>query len=321
MKDTQEALPFETFLKATKEAQPYDSLLKMLFGDKASEIIPNLLPGAELLGDPRDEELNIEIDRSTLRADLVFRILYLRILGILNLELETGPDSGMAHRLHQYHAELHAKFELPVLSAVLYPFKCAVPQPPYQEKFGDKVVLTFDYVVICLWELDGDPIVKNHIMSLYVFLPAMKDPKPDLLKQAIREIRQHYSPRQSVEHLAWFHCMLMRTTTMSDQDKHIVEEELNMSTQYKDFLRENPVVHQFIIESETRGEIKGEIKGLRKSILKFLKTRFSGSLVELAEQALSDIEDVKILETLEEVAFTSDEQSLRASLMQHLPQQ
>ena len=90
-----------------------------------------------------------------------------------------------------------------------------------------------------------------------------------------------------------------------------------MSTQYKDFLRENPVVHQFIIESET----KGEIKGLRKSILKFLKTRFSGSLVELAEQALSGIEDVKVLETLEEVAFTSDEQSLRASLMQHLPQQ
>jgi hypothetical protein len=74
-------------------------------------------------------------------------------------------------------------------------FKCAVPQPPYQEKFGDKIVLTFDYVVICLWELDGNPIVKNHIMSLYVFLPAMKDPKPDLLKQAIREIRQHYSPR------------------------------------------------------------------------------------------------------------------------------
>ena len=125
-------------MKDTKESQPYDSLLKMLFGDKASEIIPNLLPGAELLGDPRDEEQNVEIDRSTLRADLVFRILYYGILGILNLELETRPDSGMQRRLHQYHAELHAKFEVPVLSAILYPFKCAVPQPPYQEKFGPK---------------------------------------------------------------------------------------------------------------------------------------------------------------------------------------
>jgi hypothetical protein len=111
--------------------------------------------------------------------------------------------------------------------------------------------------------------------------------------------------------------MLKRTTTMLDQEKRIVEEELNMSTQYKDFLRENPVVHQFIIESEA----KGEIKGLRKSILKFLKTRFSDSLVELAEQALSNIENVEVLDALEEVAFTSDEQSLRASLTQHLPQQ
>src|SRR2546430_5496186 len=169
-----------------------------------------------------------------------------------------------------------SEFELPVLSAILYPFKCAVPQPPYQEKFGYKTVLTFDYEVICLWELDGEPIVRNHILSLYVLLPAMKDPKPDLLKQAIREIHQHYSLRQGVEHLAWFHCMLKRTTTLSEHDKHIVEEELNMSTQYKDFLRENPVVHQFIIESE--------IKGMREMILSFLRTRFSDSLISLAEQ-------------------------------------
>ncbi|HEY4033293.1 MAG TPA: hypothetical protein VGL94_04940, partial [Ktedonobacteraceae bacterium] len=75
----------------------------MLFGDKASEIIPNLLPGAELLGDPRNEEQNVEIDRNTLRADLVFRILYLGVIGILNLELETGPYSGIMRRLLQYH--------------------------------------------------------------------------------------------------------------------------------------------------------------------------------------------------------------------------
>ena len=108
---------------------------------------------------------------------------------------------------------------------------------------------------------------------------------------------------------------------MSDEDKHIVEEELNMSTQYKDFLRENPVVHQFIIESELNGEIKGEVKGLRKSILKFLRARFSDSLVSLAEQVLSGIENVEVLDELEELAFTSDEQSLRASLTQHVPSQ
>ena len=154
-------------------------------------------------------------------------------------------------------------------------------------------------------------------MALYVFLPAMKDPKPHLLKQAIREIRQHYSPREAVEHLAWFHSMLKRTTTMLDEDKHLVEEELNMSTQYKDFLKENPVVHQFIIESE----IKGKIEGMREMLLKYLRTRFSDSLVELAQQALRGIENTEVLDALGQEAFISDEQSLRASLTQHLPQQ
>jgi hypothetical protein len=90
-----------------------------------------------------------------------------------------------------------------------------------------------------------------------------------------------------------------------------------MSTQYKDFLKENPIVHQFIIESE----LKGEIKGIREMILKFLRTRFSDSLVSLAEQALNGIENVEVLDALGEVAFTSDEQSLRASLAQYLPEQ
>ena len=33
----------------------------------------------------------------------------------------------------------------------------------------------------------------------------------------------------------WFHVMLKRTTTMSDEDKRIVEEKINISTQYKEF--------------------------------------------------------------------------------------
>jgi hypothetical protein len=304
-------------LENNKEAQPYDSLLKALFGKEASEIIQNLLPGAELLGDPRDEEQNIEIDRSMLKADLIFRIRYYGILVILNLELETGADSGMERLLLQYHVQLHAKYNKPVLSVILYPFKCKVQQPPYHEKCGDKVLLTMHHVVICLWELDGQPIVKNRIMCLYVLLPAMKALTADLLKQAIREIIQHYGPREGAEHLMWFHLMLKRTTTMLDEDKRIVEEELDMHSQYKDFLKENPAVYQFIIESKN----EGKIEGLREAILRTLSLRFSDSLVELAKQVLGDIQDVEALYQFQDVAVMSDEPGVRASLTQHLPVQ
>ena len=49
------------------EHQPYDHALKSLMGDRAAEIIPQLLPEAELVS-----EENIEIKRELLRADLVY---------------------------------------------------------------------------------------------------------------------------------------------------------------------------------------------------------------------------------------------------------
>ena len=67
-----------------KEAPIYDSTLKMLFGDEAADILPLLIPGTELLHDH-----NIEIDRSQLRADLVYNILYKGLPHILNMELQT----------------------------------------------------------------------------------------------------------------------------------------------------------------------------------------------------------------------------------------
>ena len=72
------------------EAQPYDSALKSLLGDEVAEILPNLLPGSEFIDDH-----NIEIDRTTLRADLVYNIRYRGKPHILNMELQTGADKDI----------------------------------------------------------------------------------------------------------------------------------------------------------------------------------------------------------------------------------
>ena len=53
------------------QSQPYDRALKSLLGDEVAEILPNLLPESEFIS-----EQNIEIDRTTLRADLVYNIQY-----------------------------------------------------------------------------------------------------------------------------------------------------------------------------------------------------------------------------------------------------
>ena len=47
--------------------QEFDHTLKALFGSEVADILPLLLPEAEYLG-----EQNIELDRTMLKADLVY---------------------------------------------------------------------------------------------------------------------------------------------------------------------------------------------------------------------------------------------------------
>jgi len=306
-----------TQAKSLKQPQLYDTTLKALFGDEATQIIPYLLPGAELLGEPSDEERNIEIDRSTLKADLVYRIRYKGELVILNPELQTDVDTDMEYRLLEYHAGLRAKHKLPVLSAIIYPFKYSVQQPPYEEKCGDELFLAFHPKVICLWQLDAEPVVKNHIMCLYTLLPAMKGARAVLLLQALEEMVRHYSRRQLGEYLSRFYIIMRRAKTMSDEDKRVVEEELFVQYRYDEFLKDNPAIQKLI----TEGKTEGKIEGIRDAVLRIVNIRFSDPLIGLAKQALSHIQDIDTLYQLEDVAIKSDEQGVRAFLTRHLPSQ
>ena len=65
------------------DPQPYDNTLKAWFGEDAKLIIAEFLPDVELMGENSDD-LNIEIDRTKLKADLVYTIWYEAERQILN---------------------------------------------------------------------------------------------------------------------------------------------------------------------------------------------------------------------------------------------
>ncbi len=96
--------------------------------------------------------------------------------------------------------------------------------------------MAFHPKVICLWELDAEPIVKKHITSLYTLLPTMRGAKPDLLSQALKEMAQRYTRQQLDKRIIWFGFIMLRATTMSDEDKQIVEEELRMQYRYDELI-------------------------------------------------------------------------------------
>src|SRR5579859_2111284 len=131
--------------------------------------------------------------RLNIRADLVYRILYNGKRCILNMELQTNADSNMSFRMLVYHVELYGKFGLPVISMVMYPFEGSVPEPLFEEKAGDEILLSFPHKVLKLWTLEADTYLRRRVVSMYTLLPAMKGITASMLLQAISEMEQAYT--------------------------------------------------------------------------------------------------------------------------------
>ena len=279
------------------EHQPYDHALKSLMGDRAAEIIPQLLPEAELVS-----EENIEIKRELLRADLVYQVQYKGKSHILNLELQANADSEMAFRMLLYHVELHLHYRLPVISIVLYLFEARVAEPPFRETGADEEeILTLHYRVIALWTLDAQEYVQKRIIGMYTFLPGMKGANAPLLLQAIKDLEQRFARPQLIRHLRRLKRILQRSNMVSAQDKQIVEA--HMDIHYDSLVDEDPEVQERVA--------RGEIRMAQKMIIGLVEARFP-ALIELAQERVSLIRNTDALSQLiKQVGTVPDEATAR----------
>jgi len=279
------------------EHQPYDHALKSLMGDRAAEIIPQLLPEAELVS-----EENIEIKRELLRADLVYLVQYKGKAHILNLELQANADSEMAFRMLLYHVELHLHYRLPVISIVLYLFEARVAEPPFRETGADEEeILTLHYRVIALWTLDAQEYVQKRIIGMYTFLPGMKGANAPLLLQAIKDLEQRFARPQFIRHLRRFKRILQRSNMVSAQDKQIVEA--HMDIHYDSLVDEDPEVQERVA--------RGEIRMAQKMIIGLVEARFP-ALIELAQERVTLIRSTDALSQLiKQVGTVPDEATAR----------
>jgi hypothetical protein len=274
------------------EHQPYDHALKSLMGDRAAEIIPQLLPEAELVS-----EENIEIKRELLRADLVYLVQYKGRAHILNLELQTNADSEMAFRMLLYHVELHLHYRLPVISIVLYLFEAKVAEPPFRETGGgEEEILTLHYRVIALWTLDAQEYVQKRIIGMYTFLPGMKGANAPLLLQAIKDLEQRFARPQFIRHLRRFKRILQRSNMVSAQDKQIVEAHMDIH-------------YDSLVDEEAQEWIaRGKIEMAQKMIIDFVEARFP-ALTELAQERVTLIRNTDALSQLVKLVATAPDEA------------
>ena len=278
-----------------QQRQPYDSALKSLLEDHAAEMLPEILPESELVS-----EQNAEIARTNLRPDLVYLIQYRGDPHILNLELQTNLDSDMAYRMLLYHVELFGKYRLPVISMVMYPFETSFSESMFREVSGQETLLVFQHRVLRLWTLEAEQYVHKHVICMYTLLPAMKGANASLLLQSIDEMEERYTGLHLAHHLVRFRTILRRSTTMSVQDKQIVEDRLHM---YDSLLDQDPEIQERIA--------RGEIRGQQKAVVDFVEVRFP-ALVEIAQQQVARLNKPDELSRLmKQIALAPDEATAR----------
>lgn len=265
--------------------QPYDHALKGLMKDHAAEILPELVADAKLI-----EEVNSEIKRENMRADLVYFIRVGKKRKVLNLELQTNSDPDIVIRLLQYHVELYDLYRLPVMSVVLYLFETSVPASPFRED-DEEDSLMFPYRPIALWTLDARTYLQKRVIGMYMLLPGMKGADAGILVQAIDELAQQYSGVELGYRLRRFRTILRRSNTVSEQDKQIVEEK--MSIEYDSLIDEDPEVKERV----ARGKVEGEARGMQEAVVTVVEARFP-SLVDLARSKVARIHTVETLTIL-----------------------
>jgi hypothetical protein len=277
------------------QQQPYDRALKSLMEDHAAEMLAELVPESRLI-----EERNSEITRLNLRADIVCLIDYKGKRHILNMELQTESEKDMVLRMLMYHIELFAKYRLPVISIVLYPFETNIPEPVFQEESVDEILLEFRHRVVRLWTIEAALFIHRRVVSMYTLLPAMKGVTAPMLLQAIGEMEQSYTGDHLSRHLRRFRTILRRSKTLSAQDKQIVEERMRS---YDSLLESDPEFQQRM------AEIRLESK--REAVTELVEARFP-ALIEIAQQQVVRLTKLEALSLLhKQIGLAPDENIAR----------
>lgn len=305
------------------QQQPYDNLLKSLLEGQEKEMLPYFLPGADFL-----DALNVELVRTPLRVDRVYKIRYEGRVHILHFEFESGSNNNMATRLLDYHVYLYRKYKLPVISIIIYPFPTKMVESPLRETSGEKDILVFNFEVFPLWKMKAEQYVSKHAVALYALLPTMEGANSQLLHKAIEEMVEYYKSDDTklAQEFRWMGIVL-RKTRMPRNDRREIEERLNM---WDDLMERDPKMRKIRKESEMKGRAEGKAQGLvegkaegkaeglaeglQKAVITVVKLRFP-PLAEVAQERIAQVykpEKLNIL--LDQVSTVQDEATVRMLL-------
>src|SRR5436305_14210597 len=268
-----------------KKPQRYDTSFKHWVEQQAQEILPVLLPGAVY-----ERTLTVEIIRSVMRADKVFKILYCGEEHILHLEFETGLDRQLRSRLLVYKSVLYRDYQLPVITIVVYPFSVEPAISPLCIKSNGEDILTFRFKTLPLFTMEAEQFVQEHRACMYPLLPTMHGVHAELIAQAMQELAELYRDDEMTlaQQFVWMQLLLERTDTVQSLEKSKIEERLKMFDQ---LWNESPRIQK--MKKQFREQAQKEAKQEAKQKLARVQKEAEQKLARVQKEAEQEIARVQ----------------------------
>lgn len=292
-------------------AKPWDKALRWLIRTNPQAFIGLLVPDAHFIRAHPDI-----LEPEKLEVDGLLEVLINDKVGLINIEFQTYNDSTMGERLARYNMITRFKYELPVLSCVIWLLKDGnVPQSPLTLDFlGVYDVITFNYLSVEIAQLTPESFLDSNQIGLLPLVSLTKGgTNREVIQRMFREIQSlediEEKDRQDVEFIAFtLASLVLKRTNVND-----IEWLKRSFHRMHDIIKESPIYQEVLQEGEDRGLQRGIQQGLqrglqqgrqegeliasRKMLLVLVQAR-SAKMLEQARIQAEQIENQTILEDL-----------------------
>jgi len=272
--------------------------MKRLIRANPQHFVSWILKGAQF----RDA-LSIELKNWTRETDFLLDVILDGLLMLLHIEFQSTDDTDMAQRLLEYNILATREHGRKVLSCVIYlrPDKTIVETPLIWALPNGQDVLRFHFVVIKLWEIPAEDILRTGLTGLLPLLPLAKGgARHEVVDEMVTELVAAEEFRL-LPLAKMFASLMLKYET----DREWLERRFAV---YKDIL-EDSWVYQENIQKGIEMERQQELQRQRHALLTIVQARFP-EMVDLTKKQIDSIADPESLQDL----------IVKISLAQNLPE-
>jgi predicted transposase YdaD len=244
-----------------------------------------------------ESELNTELQKDPIRADLLYVVRRKGRKVVFHIEIQKQHDKNMGRRVWEYNVSTTVYTGLPVYSVVLYLVKdSSIVEPPYTiDVSDDEIVHHFVFQNIKLWEIAPETLLEQDLPCLLPLLPLTEDGnRREVVQQMFRRLEQADKKnlfmigyRFALRVLEEIDQQWLKEMFMNDENSFTPLEILEI---FEGTWMEDAIIQKFLERGMKQGLEQGVKQGLEQGVKQGLEQGLEQELQALRATLLSFVE-------------------------------